>query len=350
MLRDAAGRMPPAAFSFVMATGIISTALNLIGWRALSVAFLVIAITGLIVLTVFSFARIVFRPRDVLADLRNPGRAFGFFTVVAGLGVVAVRLAAGGYLWAAAVLGALSVPVWLALTYGIHTGFFFRSRHAPESVRVDGSWLLWVVGTQSFAIVASLAAAVFASNFLASVAVALWGVGVSLYVILTTLIVHQLLTVRSDPATFSPTYWILMGATAITVLAAAHILELPGTLPILAATAGTVSGFGYLFWAVGTWWIPFLIIFGFWRHITHHVPLRYTTALWSIVFPLGMYATASITFGTATGLTFMIDVGRVGVVIAVLAWFAVLVLAAYTASQSLRRDEGHDRPPGAARV
>lgn len=349
LVRDVARRVPPAAFSFVMATGIISTALNLTGWTVLSVVFLVVALGGLVVLTGFSVTRLVFYRRAVLADLQDPGRAFGFFTIVAGLDVVAVRLAAGGYLWPAAVLGAMSVPVWLILTYSIPAGLFLRRGNKPEPARIDGSWLLWVVGTQALAIVTSLAAATCSSDFLAGISVGLWGIGVTLYLILTVLIVHQLLTVPSDPASFSPTYWILMGATAISVLAAAHIVRLPQTLPIVTATAATVTGAGYVLWVVGTWWVPFLVIFGIWRHLTHHVPLRYTTALWSIVFPLGMYSTASMTFGATPKVIFMIDAGRIGTVIAVLAWVGVAVLSAHTFFQSLRQDKDHGSPTGNTR-
>ena len=95
LLRDVARRLPPAAFAFVMATAIISTALNLTGWTVLSTVFLVIALGGLVVLTGFSVSRLVSYRGDVLADLRDPERAFGYFTIVAGLNVVAVRLAAG---------------------------------------------------------------------------------------------------------------------------------------------------------------------------------------------------------------------------------------------------------------
>ncbi|MEA9985961.1 tellurite resistance/C4-dicarboxylate transporter family protein [Subtercola sp. RTI3] len=349
LVRNLARRVPPAAFSFVMATGIISTALNLTGWTVLSAVFLITALGGLVVLAGLSLTRLALYRRDVLADMQNPGRAFGFFTIVAGLDVVAVRLAAGGYPWPAAVLAGMSVPVWLILTYSIPAGFFLRPGNKPEPVRIDGSWLLWVVGTQALAIVTSLAAAASASDFLAGVAVGLWGIGVMLYLILTVLIVHQLVTVRSDPASFSPTYWIVMGATAISVLGAAHILDLPHTLPIVSATAATVTGTGYFLWAVGTWWIPFLVIFGLWRHLIRHVPLRYTTALWSIVFPIGMYSTASITFGTTLGAAFMVDVGRIGTAVAVLTWVGVLLLAAYTAFHPLRQDKDHGSPTGDTR-
>ena len=48
---------------------------------------------------------------------------------------------------------------------------------------------------------------------------------------------------------------------------AAKILGLPGTLPEVRATAGFVEGFSYALWAFGTWWMPLLVILGFWRHV-----------------------------------------------------------------------------------
>ena len=132
---------------------------------------LTFALVGLVRLTASSVTRIVFWRREVLTDVRDPGRAFGFCTIVASLDVVAVRLAAGGYPWAAAVFGAMGVPVWLILTYGVSTGLFLRSRDKPEPVRVDGSWLLWVVGTQALVIVTSVAVPAHPDDLLAGVAV-----------------------------------------------------------------------------------------------------------------------------------------------------------------------------------
>ena len=53
-----------------------------------------------------------------------------------------------------------------------------------------------------------------------------------LYLLLVSLILLRWLTVAMTPETLGPPYWILMGATAITVLAGAKILGLPGTLPV----------------------------------------------------------------------------------------------------------------------
>ena len=45
-----------------------------------------------------------------------------------------------------------------------------------------------------------------------------------------------------------------------------------------------------------------LIAAGIWRHLVRRVPLTYTPALWSMVFPLGMYAAAGRELGEADGL------------------------------------------------
>ena len=148
-------------------------------------------------------------------------------------------------------------------------------------------WLLWVVGTQSLSVTASTLVPAWPSQsgLLAPAAVGLWSVGLVLYLLLVSLILLRWLTVPMTPETLGPPYWILMGATAITVLAGARILGLPAALPVTRATAGFVEGFSFVLWAFGTWWIPLLIVLGLWRHVRRHWPLTYEPTLWSVVFP-----------------------------------------------------------------
>ena len=132
-----------------------------------------------------------------------------------------------------------------------------------------------------------------------------------------------------------------MGATAITVLAGAKILGLPGTLPVVKATSGFVEGFSFALWAFGTWWIPLLVILGLWRHIRRHWPLTYEPALWSVVFPLGMYTVACWSLGHTTAFTFMTSIARVWIWVGVAAWVVVLVLMAAAFFRTAR----HEVPP-----
>jgi len=335
----------PGYFAFVMATGIISTGTFLLGPSWLSRALLVVASAGLVVLSVALLIRLVrFRP-SVAADIHAPERVFGFFTITAGLDVLGVRFSYAGHPLVTAVLAAVAAAVWLALTYGVPASLLLTRAHDSVLGGVNGAWLLWVVSTQSLALAACALVPVWPSQagLLAPFAAGLWSIGLVLYLLLVSLILLRWLTVPMTPETLGPPYWILMGATAISVLAGAKILGLPGTLPAVRATAGFVEGFSYALWAFGTWWIPLLVVLGFWRHVRHHWPLTYEPTLWSVVFPLGMYSVATLSFGKAAGLGFMKPLSRFMLWVAVAAW--VLVAAAFLIR--LARRPG-DRTTGSA--
>jgi len=321
----AARDLPPACFAFVMATGIISTGTYALGPAWVSRTLLVAAIAGLALLAGMLVVRLWrYRP-GVVADIRAPERTFGFFTVVAGINVLGVRLQSAGHPMVTAVLAALAAAVWLGLTYALPASLLLTRERDSVLGGVNGTWLLWVVGTQSLAIVASALVPAWPSQagLLAPSAVGLWGVGLVLYLVLVTLILLRWLTLPMTPAALGPPYWILMGATAITVRAGAQILMLPAGLPVREATAGFVTGFSFVLWSFGTWWIPLLIVLGLWRHLRHHWPLAYETALWSVVFPLGMYSVATLAFGHVTKLAFMAPIAHVMLWVAIAAWTAV---------------------------
>ncbi len=321
--------LPPAAFAFVMATGIISVGTGALGPAWLSRALLVTATAGLVILTGMLAARLWRYPANVTADARAPDKTFGFFTIVAGAEVVGVRFDAAGHPMVTAVLAALAAALWLALTYALPAVLLLEREKDSVLGGVNGTWLLWVVGTQSVAITAAALVKAWPAqaSLLAPAAVALWGIGLVLYLLLVSLILLRWLTVPMTPAALGPPYWILMGATAITVRVGAGLLTLPAGLPIRHTTGPFVSGFSFVLWSFGTWWIPLLIILGLWRHLAHHWPLAYETALWSVVFPLGMYSDATLTYGQATRLAFMTAIAHVMLWVAVAAWTAVVAAA-----------------------
>jgi tellurite resistance protein TehA-like permease len=326
----------PSYFAFVMATGIISTGTFLLGPSWLSRTLLVVASAGLAVLSVALVIRLArFRP-SVAADIRAPDRVFGFFTIPAGLDVLGVRLWYAGHPLTTAILAGVAAALWLVLAYGVPASLLLTRTHDSVLGGVNGTWLLWAVSTQSLGLAAAAMVPTWPSQsgLLAPFATGLWSVGLVLYLLLVSLILLRWLTVAMTPQTLSPPYWILMGATAITVLTGAKILGLPRTLPAVRATAGFVEGFSYALWAFGTWWIPLLVVLGFWRHFRHHWPLTYEPALWSVVFPLGMYSVATLSFGKAADLAFMKPLSRFMLWVAVAAW--VLVAAAFLARVSAR--------------
>jgi tellurite resistance protein TehA-like permease len=328
---SAVRELHPGYFAYVMATGIISTAAYSLGPSWLSLALLAAACAGLAVLGAALVLRLLYFRRDVAADIRAADRVFGFFTITAGLDVLGVRLMLAGHPVATAVLAGVAAAVWLLLTYGVPASLLLTRARDSVLGRVNGSWLLWIVATQSLSITAAILVPVWPSQsaLLAPVAAGMWSVGVLIYLMVITLILLRWLTVPMTPATLGPPYWILMGATAISVLAGARYLTLPASIPVVRATAGFIEGFTYTLWAFGTWWIPLLVILGSWRHVRRHWPLAYEPTLWSIVFPLGMYSVATLSFGQVAHLGFMEPLARFTFWVAVAAW--VLVAAAFLA-------------------
>ena len=319
----------PAYFGFVMATGIISTGMFLLGPSWLSTALLVAAVAGLVVLGAALAARLVRFRASVAADIGAPDRVFGFFTITAGLDVLGVRFAFGGHPLVTAILAVVAAVLWLVLTYGVPASLLLDRSRDSVLGGVNGSWLLWIVATQSLSLVAGVLIPSWPSQsgLLAPVCVGLWCVGLLLYLMVATLILLRWLAVPITPATLGPPYWILMGATAISVLAGARVLVIPASIPVVRATAGFVEGFTFALWAFGTWWIPLLLILGLWRHVRRRWPLTYEPALWSVVFPLGMYSVATLTFGKTAHLSFMEPLARFMIWAAVAAW--ALVAAAF---------------------
>jgi tellurite resistance protein TehA-like permease len=328
---EAVRRLYPGHFALVMATGIVSTALRDDGRSVLPAALLVIATCCFVVLVVASAVRLARYPREVIGDLSRPDRAYVFFTTVAACGVVGTAVAAYGLPLVALVLGALGFLVWLVLSYVIPLRLILGPRPRPRPVLagLDGTWFIWVVGTQSMAVTAAVLGAAYPAEArpAALVAVVLWSVGVMLYLIVATLMLLRLLLLDVRPGDLTAPYWITMGATAISVLAAARILRIPHA-PAVNAARQLLTGLAFVLWSFGTWLIPMLILFGGCRYALRRVRPGYRPHLWSAVFPLGMYAAAGMEFGRAASLPIVERIGRLWVWVAFAVWavtFAALV-------------------------
>ena len=320
-----------------MATGIVSTGVDSLGPAWLSRLLFAAAACGLVLLGIALVARLARHPSRIAADAKAAERVFGFFTLVAGINVLGVRFNLAGHPVVTAVLAGIAGLAWLFLTYAIPAGLLLSRQSDSVLGGINGTWLLWVVATQSVSISASVLVHTWPSQrgLLAPTAVTLWGIGLVIYLVLVTLIFLRWLTIPMKAGVLGPPYWILMGATAISVLAGGRFLALPSALPVRQVLSGTVAGFSFVLWSFGTWWVPMLVILGLWRHLRQRWPLSYETSLWSMVFPLGMYAVATLTFGKVEHLTFMAPISRVAIWTAVFAWTAVAAGMAAAAARYL---------------
>jgi len=334
----------PTYFAFVMATGILSTGFLAVGPSWLSQAFLVVASIGFLLLIA---ALVVWLARcrpQVAAEIQAPERVFGFFAISASCDLLGARFAVAGHPMVTTVLACLAAAVWFVLTYGVPASLLLARQRDSVLGGIDGTWLLWVVATQSLSIDASTLFPVWPSQseLLATAAVALWSVGFILYLLLASLILLRWLTVPITPASLNPSYWILLGATGIIVLAGSDILTLPASQSAVGSIAGFVKGTCIVFWSFGTWFIPLLIVLGLWRHLLRRYPLRYEAALWTVVFPIGMYGVATRSFGSAAGLTFMEPLSRGVVWVAMAVWLLVAAagLARYARPRAVVKNAG----------
>ena len=145
-------------------------------------------------------------------------------------------------------------------------------------------------------------------------------IGCMLYLAIIPLIFYRLTFIALSREDFSPPYWINMGAVAITALAGSILVLRGETWPMITPLLPFLRGFTFFFWAVASWWIPFLFALMAWRYIWMKDRFTYEPAVWGMVFPMGMYCTSTYQFGRAMGYWFLDPVPKVLVFVALAAW------------------------------
>ena len=318
--------LSPGYFALVMASGIISVGLELEGFHLLSMVLMVSCAAALIVLVLLTAWRLAVDRAAVVEDFMDPRRAFGFFTFVAGVNVLGVRLGQAGHHDTTAGLLVVSGLTWLVLGYVVPWTAVLGRHERPVVATANGTWFIWAVASQSVAVAAATIEPAYESGrrWLALLAVMSWSVGIFLYAAVGIIVTLRLMLYEFGPEELTPPYWVSMGALAITVLAGARIVEMADA-PMVAVTRNLIAGLAVVFWAFATWLIPVLVAAGWWRHVRRRVALRYDATLWSIIFPLGMYAVAGIYLGRADHLPVVESVGRVELWVAFAAWATVMV-------------------------
>jgi tellurite resistance protein TehA-like permease len=325
MLAPAVRGADPRAFAMVMATGIVSVALRQAGSSFLSAALLWVASAAFVVLVAAFVWRAVLFPADVRRDVTRPDRVFSYFAIPAAASVLAARLADRDQHDVVAVLAVVTVLAWAAACGLVLTFLATRTGALRDRIPdVNGTWQLWVVATQSVAIaaVSAYTAGLIPDRLAAWAGLVAWSAGAALYLAVTALVITRLVTVGLAPGDQFAPYWVTMGAASITVLGAAQILRITGPA-VLAASRPALTGLALAFWSVATGLIPVLAVAGAVRWLRGHAPRGFRRELWMIVFPAGMYATASMRIGTQAGLPPIRAVGTAAAWVAAAVWAAV---------------------------
>ncbi len=327
----------PDSFALVMATGIISNALFLEGYRELSTVLFYVNTAAYPWLAMLTILRAVRFPQAILSDLTDPRVVFSFFTLIAANGVFGAGLHLRGVEAEALELWLLSLVMWFVLVYLGFGVMAFRTT-APGDDVVHGGWLLAIVGTESLVILGALAAPL-TGEFSSSVFVLihmLWGVGIGLYAMLVTLIAFRIFYLDIVPDDLTPILWVVMGAAAISTNAGSTLLLKDSGLSSLDSTRPFIEGVTLILWAWAAWWIPLLLLFGVWKHGVRRMPVTYTPMLWGIVFPLGMYALASLRLSLAADFPPLRLISLAMLWISVAAWAATFIALAAASWRSIR--------------
>jgi tellurite resistance protein TehA-like permease len=320
--RDGIATLYPGYFALVMATGIIANGMLFEGQRAISDVLFVIDFVVYVVLAAMTLLRVVLFPRAVWRDLTEPKLVFAFFTVIAATDVLGVGMSQRGLGTVALAMWAAALVMWLALIYLSFAVLIFFNTAARADI-IFGGWLIAIVATEAVAIHGVVVSPELgaAAPLVVVFAHMLWGIGVVLYGMFIVLFAHRLFFSHVRPHELTPMLWVVMGAAAISTNAGALLAITDTPLPFVGAMRPFVDGVTLIMWAWGTWWIPLLVVFGVWTHGVHRLPLTYTPLFWAMVFPLGMYALASLRLSRASHLAALAGLSQVMVWVALAAWF-----------------------------
>ena len=331
-ISSVAKNLHPAYFALVMATGIVSISSMFLRFELIAWWLFWINIFFYISLWFLTALRIIFHTSDFLRDLKDHNKGPGFFTIIAGTCVLGSQFVIiKEDLQIAVILWLLGAFTWIILTYTFFTIVTIKEDKPPLEKGINGTWLIIIVSTQSVAILGTLiipAYYEFKEVMYFSMFV-MFLIGCMLYIIIIALIFYRLFFFKLSPSELTQPYWINMGAVAITTLAGSVLILNSSYSNLHQGIIAFVEGFTLFFWSIGTWWIPLLFIFGYWRHIYKKFSLKYDPQYWGMVFPLGMYVACTYKLSEALELEFLKIISQYFIYIALAAWSVSFILLVY---------------------
>ncbi|MFK4066928.1 tellurite resistance/C4-dicarboxylate transporter family protein [Streptomyces sp. NPDC029674] len=288
--------LPPAAGSAVMATGIISVGLHLLGHETLSRVALALAAVAWLALAADFTVRLARQRSRWRAEADTPPA----LTAVAATCVLGTRLSLLGRQPLAVTLLVIAAVLWPVLLPAV-------LRHWGH--RMPGAVFLVCVATQGIAVLCGTLAVALPARPLSGVALVFFCLGLALY---------GAAFVRFDLAnlrTGAGDQWVASGALAISALAGAKLVAAPLFTGAWHDVLRTVT---LIVLALDLAWYLVLLV----AEVRWPRP-RYDVRRWATVFPMGMTAVATLSAGAAAGIGWLDAPGRVLLWIAVAVWLCV---------------------------
>lgn len=317
-----AAGLVPGCFAFIMATGIVSLAAHFHGIRWLATGLFWLNVGAYLALWALTLVRLACFHERFVSDLRDHSRGAGFLTTSAGTCVLGCQFALlTPWKMMAELLWLSGAGLWLVLIYAVFVSLVVCKSKPALDAGINGSWLLAIVATEAVSVLGSVLApgASFAVPVL-FLSVATYFIGAMLYMFFAALILYRWMFFPLAPEKFTPDYWIVMGALAISTLAGSLLLQATADWDWLRRLEPVLLGSSIFFWVTSAWWVPLLAVMELWKRLLRGVPWKYEPDYWALVFPLGMFAVATFVYSGAAGLSFLKPLAGVFVWVALSAW------------------------------
>lgn len=292
-------------FALIMATGIVSIACHLAGMDVAARPLFILNNLQYALCLALGLGKLILAPGNVWRDLTHHEKGPGYLTLVAATNVLGVQyLQMTGISIVPLALFWLGCGLYVVLVNTMLTGVTLAPSKPALVQGMNGSWLLCTVSGCSVAVLgSSLYAPGSASAEFFLFCVGIWSVGIMLYLMVIALAFLRWLFVPMDDKSFSPTWWINMGALAISTLAGSHLYTMALALPPFSALASIILSISLFLWSAACWWLVLLLFILIWRIASRTFTPGYSMQDWSAIFPMGMFCVASMSFLPLVGLT-----------------------------------------------
>lgn len=316
----------PSYFALVMSTGIISVASNLLGYHLISYGFFILNNIAFYILAIIYIVRLLFFFPAFKKDMATPAAGAGFLTIVAATCIVGIEHAVlKNQFMASIVFWGIALVVWLILIYSFF--ILVTIRHSKSSLEkgINGSWLLFIVSAQALSILGNMITPYInlKGEMMLFISLSFYLLGLIFYLIIIGIIFYRFAFLPFKATDYKPSYWINMGAAAISTLAGPMLIQTINHLSLLPEIIPVIKVLTIFFWIAGTWWIPIIIFLEIWSHRTE--PVKYHPRYWSMVFPLGVYTTCTWYLSDTLGFHFLKNIPLATIYIAWIAWAVVFL-------------------------
>ncbi len=327
MSRTLLKNLSPANFAFVMSTGIVSIIFSKEDWPNLSLLFLIIGLLGYLALIALFISRFVLHKMEILEDFKDIQKMFKYLTFSAGSNTLGVSFCLSGYDHVGLILGSIGVISTIVLTYILFCSLFF---HIQASIQaISPFWLLLAIANHSSGIVITTLweKGIIDQNIFLLLAFCFWTFGVFLYLIFMTLNMYRMIFFPFVGEDMDPCYWTCMGAAAIAAVDGNQFLLLNNAPLIFDVIKPVMEGMILFLWCWGTAWIPILCLMELWKVAYFKVPFHYQPSLWAMVFPQGMYMTATLALNSHMNIAFLQEVVQIWLWITFFVWCLVAYMS-----------------------